>query len=100
MSDFAKNLKQYRKQKKYSQEKLAKELHYGYTAIANYESGRNEPSIDDLILLAKALNVTVDELIGMEYTSKEEELVASFLKLDEKNQNRIMDLMQALQPEN
>ena len=99
MSDFAKNLRRYRKRKNYSQKKLAKELHYGYTAIANYESGRNEPSIDDLIRLAKVLNVTVDELIGMEFTSKEEELVASFLKLDEKNQNRIMDLIQALQPD-
>jgi len=88
MSDFAKNLRRYRKRKNYSQEKLAKELHYGYTAIANYESGRNEPSIDDLIRLAKALNVTVDEL------------VACFLKLNEENQNRIMDLIQALQPEN
>lgn len=97
MSDFAKNLRQYRKQKNYSQEKLAKELHYGYTAIANYESGRNEPSIDDLIRLARALSVTVDELIGVEFTSKEEELVASFLKLEEKNQNRIMDLIEALQ---
>ena len=98
MSDFAKNLRKYRKRKNYSQEKLAKELHYGYTAIANYESGRNEPSIDDLIRLAKALkalNVTVDELIGMKFTSKEEELVACFLKLNEENQNRIMDLIQA-----
>ena len=84
MSDFAKNLRRYRKRKNYSQEKLAKELHYGYTAIANYESGRNEPSIDDLIRL-KALNVTVDELIGMKFTSKEEELVACFLKLNEEN---------------
>ena len=100
MSDFAKNLRRYRKRKNYSQEKLAKELHYGYTAIANYESGRNEPSIDDLIRLAKALNVTVDELIGMKFTSKEEELVACFLKLNEENQNRIMDLIQALRPEN
>lgn len=45
-------------------------------------------------------NVTVDELIGMKFTSKEEELVACFLKLNEENQNRIMDLIQALQPEN
>ena len=107
MSDFAKNLRRYRKRKNYSQEKLAKELHYGEDArrklqagVANYESGRNEPSIDDLIRLAKALNVTVDELIGMKFTSKEEELVACFLKLNEENQNRIMDLIQALRPEN
>lgn len=39
MSDFAQNLRKYRKQRKYSQMELAKELNYGYTAIANYESG-------------------------------------------------------------
>ena len=82
MSDFAKNLRRYRKRKNYSQEKLAKELHYGYTAIANYESGRNEPSIDDLIRLAKALNVTVDELIGMKFTSKEEKLTGAITSED------------------
>lgn len=66
VSDFAKNLRKYRKQKKYSQTELAKHIHYGYTAIANYESGRNEPSIDVLIKLANALDVTVDELVGAE----------------------------------
>ena len=54
MSDFAKNLRKFRKQKGYSQEKLAKALHYGYTAITNYEGGRNEPSYDDLMALSRA----------------------------------------------
>ena len=51
MSDFAKNIRKFRKQKGYSQTELAKILNYGYTAIANYESGRNEPSLDVLIVL-------------------------------------------------
>lgn len=38
MSDFSFNLKKYRKRKNLSQCKLAKTLHYGCTAIANYES--------------------------------------------------------------
>lgn len=75
MSDFAKNLKKYRKQKKYSQTELAKCVQYGYTAIANYESGRNEPSIDVLIQLANALDVTVDELVGAEKTNTEENVL-------------------------
>ena len=98
MSDFAKNLRNYRKQKKYSQRNLAQALHYGYTAIANYESDRNEPSIDDLIRLAKVLNVTVEELIGVEFTTEEKALVASFQKLEQKNKSRILDLIDALQP--
>ena len=97
MSDFAENLKKYRKRKGYSQEKLAKMLNYGSTAIANYESGRNEPSFNALIQLAQALDVTVDELIGVEFTTEEKELVAAFKKLDDENKNRILDLINALQ---
>ncbi len=66
MSDFSTNLKKFRKLKKYSQTELANFVGYGYTAIANYESGRNEPSIEVLIKLANALDITVDELIGAE----------------------------------
>ena len=65
MSDFAENLKKYRKQKKYSQTELAKELNYGYTAIANYESGRNEPSFSDFIRICEALEVSADYILGM-----------------------------------
>ena len=52
MSEFAENLKRFRKSKKLTQTELGKMLNYGSTAIANYESGRNEPSIDDLIKIA------------------------------------------------
>jgi len=97
MSDFAKNLRKFRKQKGYSQERLAQELYYGYTAIANYESGRNEPSIDDLVRLAEILDVTLDELVGVRDTAAEKKLLSSFKKLSSENKNRILDLIQALQ---
>ena len=63
MSDFAKNLRYYRKQKRLSQAELAKALNYGDTTISNYESGRNEPSFDDLINLSHKLSVTPNDLI-------------------------------------
>ena len=97
MSDFGENLKKLRKQKGYSQVRLAKELHYGSTAIANYESGRNEPSFAVLIRLAELLDVTVDELIGVEETAEEAALLAAFKKLDKENKKRVLDLIQALQ---
>ena len=97
MSDFAKNLREFRKRKGYSQKKLAKALNYGYTAIANYESGRNEPSLDTLMLLANTLDVSVDELLGLELKSEEKQLLSSFKKLSAENKNRILDLIQALQ---
>lgn len=62
---FKERIKELRKEKKVTMAKLAAEaLGYGSTAIANYESGRNEPSIDDLIKLATYFGVTIDYLVG------------------------------------
>ena len=97
MSDFAKNLRYYRKQKRLSQAELAKALNYGDTTISNYESGRNEPSIDDLIKIAIILDISLDELVGKNPSKKEECFLHEFQKLSEKNQNRILDLIKALQ---
>ena len=66
MSTFAENLKKIRKSKKVSQSVVAQQLGYGYTAVANYESGRNEPSIDDLIKIAEYFGVSMDLLVGRE----------------------------------
>ena len=96
MSDFAKNLKYYRKQKKYSQKDLADRLNYGYTAIANYESGRNEPCLDDLIALAKMLDVTVDELIGVKLETTEQEVLSAFKKIDTRSKKIITYLLDVL----
>ncbi len=99
MSDFAKNLRYYRKKEKLSQTELAKVLHYGYTAIANYESGRNEPSIDDLIRIATTLHLSLDELVGKYPSQKETHFLYTFLRLSERNQALILDLLDALPPE-
>ena len=63
---FAQNLRKYRKICGMTQKALAKELHYSHTAIANYESGRNEPSLSDLCRLADILGVSTDALLGRE----------------------------------
>ncbi|MEY8321291.1 helix-turn-helix transcriptional regulator [Lachnospiraceae bacterium 46-61] len=62
--DFKTRLKELRKERKITQAKLASKLNYGYTAIANYESGKNQPNISDLMKLANFLQVSVDYLIG------------------------------------
>lgn len=62
---FAQRLKELRKEKELTQAELSKKLGYGYTAIANYESGRNEPSLADLITICRILDVSSDYLIGI-----------------------------------
>ena len=96
MSDFAKNLKKYRKQKNFSQIELAKVLNYGYTAIANYESGRNEPSFDDLITLAHILQVTPNELLGFSSMEEDQVFLEAFKRLLPEHQKIIFDMINAL----
>ena len=86
--EFPKRLKALRKEKKITQVKLASKLHYGYTAIANYESGRNQPNIRDLTKLANTLNVSIDYLVGnsdIKYTEEREWYTKLHTKLKENN---------------
>lgn len=63
-SVFAQRLRELRTAEGLTQEKLAARLDYGYTAIANYESGRNEPSMQDFMRLCEALDCSADYLLG------------------------------------
>ena len=62
--DFHKRLHFLRKEKGITQKDLADVLGYGYTAISNYESGKNEPSIRDIVKIADYFDVTIDYLVG------------------------------------
>lgn len=65
---YLKNLVKLRKQKGWSQEKLAVESGISYNTIIKIERGGIEnPKIETVIKLADALSVSVDELIGRGY---------------------------------
>lgn len=60
-----KNLVKIRKQKGWSQEKLAVESGISYNTIIKIERGGiKNPKIETVIKLAGALGVTIDELVG------------------------------------
>lgn len=61
--EFHERLKMLRTEKDIRQKELGHVLEYGYTTISNYESGRNEPSIDDLKKIAKFFDVSLDYLL-------------------------------------
>lgn len=98
--DFAKNLRKFRKQKRLSQVKLGAMLGYGYTAIANYESGRNTPALKDLMKLATILEVSLDELAGFtpdpKRSKREEQLLDGFWSLKEQEQEVVIKLIHVL----
>ena len=62
---YLKNLVILRKQKKWSQEKLAVESGISYNTIIKIERGGiKNPKIETVIKLANALDVSLDELVG------------------------------------
>ena len=64
---YLKNLVNFRKQKGWSQEKLAVESGISYNTIIKIERGGIEnPKIKTVIKLSNALKVSIDELVGNE----------------------------------
>lgn len=53
-----------RKKNNWSQEELAKQIDSSRVMIGKYERGDNSPSVEVLVRLAKAFNVSVDFLLG------------------------------------
>lgn len=64
-------LKNIRKQKKYSQLKVAMDLSISREALSHYENGKRSPDISMLVLLSNYFNVSIDYLItGKEFVKK------------------------------
>lgn len=57
-------LKELRKENNLTQKQVAKILNKSETGYASWEQGLSEPNINDLILLSKYYNVTIDYLVG------------------------------------
>jgi len=65
MSNISKNLKKLREAKGLSQEKLARLADVANNTIIKIEGGKNQnPTLETLKKVAKALEISVDELIG------------------------------------
>ena len=61
---FLKKIRYLRKKQGLSQEQLAKMSGLSRYTIINFESGKRDPRIKDLRKIAKALNVSIEELIS------------------------------------
>ncbi len=64
-------LKIIRKQKKFSQLKVAMDLSISREALSYYENGKRSPDIDMLLRFSEYFNVSIDYLItGKEFTKR------------------------------
>ena len=65
MVNIANNIRKARKKAGLSQDKLAREAGVAYNTVVKIESGKNKnPTIKTLRNIAKALDVSVDDLIN------------------------------------
>lgn len=58
------NLKERRKMLGLSQDDIAKKIGVHNTTYGNWELGKTEPNLTDLIKLAEIFHITTDELLG------------------------------------
>lgn len=75
---LGKNIYKLRKEKGLSQEKLAEKINVTRQTMSNWELGETSPNPEQLILLSRALNKSIDELVGNEFelqTSKEKRII-------------------------
>ena len=63
---LGKQLKEIREYNNLSQRKLANDLGVTQACIGKWETGDREPSLDDLIKVAKYFGVTTDYMLGLE----------------------------------
>lgn len=94
--DFATRLKELRQSRHMTQAKLASALHYGNSAIANYESGRNTPRMYDLIRIADFFHVSIDYMVGREQrelTLEQKKLLYGYACANDKQRKLLVDMV-------
>ena len=99
-------LKEIREEVGLSQKALAEKLGVSHTNIYNYEVGRTEPSVEMLIKLAAALDVSVGYLVGAEgddgqvvpkdLTEDEKKLLSDYRKLNVYQKETVLTQISAI----
>ena len=97
MLNIGEKISALRKEKKWSQSDLAKQIDASREFIGKYERGENLPSIEMTLKMAKAFGVTVDYLLGEgEYASFDKETVdriTSIQNLDQSTRSILFNLI-------
>lgn len=81
---FSESLKSLRLKNNMTQKELAIKINASKSKVGMWESGKRDPSSDDLILLSKIFDVTVDYLLG-NFDKKDVETTDILTEKDEKD---------------
>lgn len=67
---FSQNLKKKRLESGLKQQEIADMMEVNRVTYTNWENGKREPTLDNVVKLAKLFNTTTDELLGQTIYSK------------------------------
>ena len=65
--NFPENLKSYRQMIGMTQKQMAITLGITERGYRNYENGRNQPNLEDLVKIADMFRVSLDDLVGRDF---------------------------------
>lgn len=97
MSTLGERLRKARERKGLSQTEVYRRTNINNKTLSRYESGGSEPDLDTLRILAEQYEVSINYLTGISLQEAEEQFLEEFQKLDKKDQEYIIDLMQRIQ---
>ena len=87
---FGENLKNLRKQKNLTQERLAEFLGVSFQTVSKWERGDTYPDITILPEIASFFRVSVDELLGVNRAEDEEEITSKLREYDNLTDGKMM----------
>ena len=87
---FGENLKNLRKNKKLTQERLADFLGVSFQTVSKWERGDAFPDITMLPDIASFFKISIDELLGVSRAADEEEILAKLKKYDNLTDSEMM----------
>lgn len=64
MTYFTDRLKELRKEKKLTQKEIAEQIGIKRNSYSDWETGKNEPNLENIVKLSKILGTTIDFLLG------------------------------------
>jgi len=98
--DFPARLVRLRKEQGYTQQSLADAVDLHVNQIKRYEHGSAQPTLDTLVRVAKALHVTLDELVFDEHERKpSDELrlkLEAVAQMDEEERRSVLSVLDAM----
>ena len=73
---FSESLQVLRRGKSFSQEELAAKIGVSRQAVSKWETGEAMPDLQKLLLLREALDISLDELCGLEENAAEKQVIS------------------------